>query len=117
MLLPVIHGHIELQRREGRHLELMQDGAPALRRQIPSRIYKKGIEVISCPPFAPDLNPTERVWHIMKNYLQDNFPEVMSYDVLRGVMKEAWENVGRSEFEALIPASCQAVIDANGLLY
>jgi len=53
----------------------------------------------------------------MKNYLQDNFPEVMSYDVLRGVMKEAWENVGRSEFEALIPASCQAVIDANGLLY
>jgi len=42
----------------------------------------------------------------------------MSYDVLRGAVKEAWENVGRSEFEALIrsmPARCEAVIDANML--
>jgi len=35
----------------------------------------------------------------------------MSYDALwGGAVKEAWENVGRSEFEALIqsmPARCQ----------
>jgi hypothetical protein len=64
-------------------------------------------------------NTIERVWHIMKNYLQDKFPqEVMSYDMLRDAVKEAWENVGQFEFEALIqsmPARCQAVIDANGL--
>jgi len=54
----------------------------------------------------------------MKNYLQDNFPEAMSYGVLRDAVKEACENVGRSEFEALIqsmPARCQAVIGTNGL--
>ena len=52
----------------------------------------------------------------MKNYLQYSFLEVISYDVFRDAVKEAWENVGRSEFEALIrsvPARCQAVIDAN----
>jgi hypothetical protein len=38
--------------------------------------------------------------------------------VLKGAEKEAWENVGPSEFEALMqgmPVRCQAVIDANGL--
>jgi len=92
---------------------------PGIQRRIPSRIYKKEeLRLFLGLLFSPDLNPIERVWHIMKNYLQDNFPEVMSYDVLRGAVKEAWENVGQSEFETLIqsmPARCQAVIDANGL--
>jgi len=117
--VPIVHGYIELQRREGIHLKLMQDGAPGhSAADTKQDLQERGIEVISWPPFSPDLNPIERVWHIMKNYLQDNFPEVMSYDVLRGAVKEAWENVGQSEFEALIqsmPACCQAVIDANGL--
>ena len=54
----------------------------------------------------------------MKNYLQDNFQENMSYDRLREVVKEAWANVGLHEFRELVesmPARCQAVIDANGL--
>jgi transposase len=74
--------------------------------------------VIYWPPFSPDLNPIERVWHIMKNYFQDNYPENMNYNQLRAAVKDAWENVGEHEFRALIeiiPARCQAVIDANGL--
>jgi len=54
----------------------------------------------------------------MKNYLQDNYPENMSYNNLRAAVKEAWEKVGRFELEELIrsmQARCQAVIDANGL--
>src|SRR5437588_681896 len=77
-----------------------------------------GIEVIYWPPFSPDLNPIEKVWHIMKNYLQDNFSENMSYDRLRDAVKEAWGAVGQHEFRELIesmPAQCQAVIEANGL--
>jgi transposase len=69
-------------------------------------------------PLSPDLNPIERVWHIMKNYLQDNYPEGMSYNRLRAAVKDAWEKAGRFEFEKLInsiPARCQAVIDAVGL--
>jgi hypothetical protein len=42
----------------------------------------------------------------------------MSYDKLRVAVKDAWEKVGRFEFEELINsmlARCQAVIDADGL--
>ena len=70
------------------------------------------IIIIYWPPYSPDLNPIERVWHIMKNYLQDNYPETMSYDRLRDAVKDAWEKVGRFEFEELIrsmTARCQAV--------
>jgi len=86
-----------------------------MQRRIPSKIYKKGELRLFLGLL---LNLIERVWHIVKNYLQDNFPEVTSYDVLRAAVKQAWDNLGRSESEALIqsmPARCQAVIDANGL--
>jgi len=97
----------------------MQDGAPGhAAADTATDLQERGIEVIFWPAFSPDLNPIERVWHIMKNYLQDNFPEHMSYDRLRSAAKEAWEVIGQFEFRDLVesmPARCQAVIDANGL--
>jgi len=42
----------------------------------------------------------------MKNYLQDNFPENMSYDRLRDAVKEAWDNIGQHEFRELIGTMC-----------
>jgi hypothetical protein len=41
----------------------------------------------------------------------------MGYDRLRVAVKDAWDKVGRFEFEALIQsmkARCEAVIAANG---
>lgn len=81
-------------------------------------LRERGITVIFWPPFPPDLNPIGRVWHIMKNYLQDNYPETMSYDRLIVAVKDTWEKVGAHEFKALIESMqerCQSVIDAKGL--
>ena len=98
---------------------LMQDGAPGHAAvDTQEDLRERGIIVIFWPPFSLDLNPIERVWHIMKNYLQDNYPENMTYNALRAAVKDAWEKVGRHEFEELInsmPARCQAVIGADGL--
>jgi len=117
--VPIIHGYIELMRREGVELVLMQDRAPGhAAADTKKELEERGIRVIFWPPFSPDLNPIERVWHIMKNYLQDNYPENMTYDRLRVAVKDVWEKVGQDEFEALIQsmqARCQAVIDAKGL--
>lgn len=117
--VPVIHGYIELMRRQGISLVLMQDGAPGhAAGETKEDLQERGIIIIFWPPFSPDLNPIERVWHIMKNYLQDNYPENMSYERLRAAVKEAWEKVGRFELEELIksmPARCQAVINVGGL--
>jgi len=97
----------------------MQDGAPGhAAGDTRTELRERSIEVIHWPAFSPDLNPIEQVWHIMKNYLPDNFPEHMSYDRLREAVKEAWANVGPHEFRELVEsmqARCQAVIDANGL--
>lgn len=117
--MPIIHGYIELQRREGIYLKLIQDGAPShVTGETKQDLEERGIIVIYWPPFSPDLNPIEKVWHIMKNYLQDHFPEVMNYNQLRDAVKEVWEKVGQFEFEDLIKSMkdrCQAVIDANSL--
>ena len=95
----------------------MQDGAPGHRAgETKEELQERGIVVLYWPPFSPDLNPIERVWHLMKNYLQDHFPEIMGYDQLRSAVKEAWDKVGAFEFKALVesmPERCQAVIDAN----
>jgi transposase len=77
-------------RREGIHLKLMQDGAPGYAAaDTKADLRERGIVLIFWPPFSPDLNPIERVWHIIKNYLQDHYPEIMSYNQLRAAVKDA----------------------------
>lgn len=105
-------------RRQGIHLVLMQDSAPGhAAADTKTELRERGIIVIFWPPFSPDLNPIERVWHIIKNYFQDNYPEIMSYNHLREAVKDAWEKVGEQEFRTLIesvPERCLAVEKAEG---
>ena len=84
--IPLIHGWLRLYP----GLTLMQDGALGHRAGATFKeLRSRGIYRIEWPPFSPDLNPIERVWHIMKDYLQDNYPEYMSYDQLRIAVKDA----------------------------
>jgi len=40
----------------------MQDGAPGHAAQpTKQELHERGIEVLECPPFSPDLNPIEDV--------------------------------------------------------
>jgi transposase len=116
--VPIIHRYIELIKGEGIYLVLMQDSAPSYAaRETKDDLKERGIIVIFWPLFSLDLNPIERVWHIIKNYLQDHYPETMGYDQLRLAVQDAWNKVGQFEFEELIksmPDRCRAVIAAEG---
>ena len=81
----------------------MQDGAPSYAAgEIKEDLRERRIIVIYWPPFSPNLNPIKKVWHIIKNYLQDNYPKNMSYNRLRAAINNMWEKVGRFKLEELI---------------
>ena len=54
----------------------------------------------------------------MKDYIELNYPEKMSYDALRAAVIEEWHQIGEELLDNLIksmPQRCAAVIAANGM--
>jgi len=79
--VPIIHRYLELCRRDSVYLKPMQDGASRhAAGDTATEFYERGVDALHWPPFSPDLNPIQKVWHIIKNYLQENFPENVTYD-------------------------------------
>lgn len=114
-VIPLIHGWIRINP----HLSLMQDGAPGHTAADTLReLSERGIRVIKWPPFSPDLNPIETVWNAMKDWIQENYTEKLSYDQLRGAVMAAWDQISEQFLDDLVnlmPARCEAVILANGM--
>ena len=114
-IVPTIHEYLS------HHWDLvfMQDGAPGhSAKATVQEMQLRGIRLIFWPPFSPDLNPIETVWNVMKDWMQDNYPEKMTITQTRRAVQMAWEVVGDALFRELLdqmPARCQAVIDANGM--
>ena len=96
----------------------MQDGASGHAAGATQNVFQeRGVSLIFWPPFSPDLNPIETVWDWMKKYIQQHFPEKMSYNRLREAVKEAWEVITEAELDSLMDEMgdrCQNVIDADG---
>ena len=62
----------------------MQNNAPGHRgKKTQAEIQRRKMSKIIWPPYSPDLNPIEIIWDKIKDYLQDNFPEQMTYPQLR----------------------------------
>ena len=105
-------------------VSVMQDNAPShsAARTI-EEFRERFITPIDWPPYSPDLNPIEHVWDSMKDYIQYHYPRLergrqRSYDQLRGIVKEAWNDATKlDKLEKLIrsmPTRCEAVILAQG---
>ena len=53
----------------------------------------------------------------MKDYIENAFPEHMTYAQLKIAVQEAWDSITIDQLNELIDSMhdrCQAVIDANG---
>jgi hypothetical protein len=114
-IVPVIDDWI----RQNPNLQLMQDNAPGHHgKKTQKELQNRNIPPISWPHYSPDLNPIEKIWDWMKDYIQDNFPEKMTYDQLRKAVQEAWDSITVEQLKDLIESMhdrCQAVIDADGM--
>ena len=76
-------------------LVFMQDNASSHSSRATSReLLSREVQVLSWPPFSPDLNPIEGVWNKMKDYIEIHYPDLdfgrqRTYPQLRNIVKEA----------------------------
>ena len=106
-------------------LKFMQDNAPIHTAKIIQRFFEdNAIPLIEWPPYSPDLNPIEHVWHWLKKGVLDKHPELNdmgkgqeAYSALGDALIEAWDDLDLDLFKSLgesVPKRVQAVIDAKG---
>lgn len=119
-IVPLIHGMVSLRP----DLHVMQDNAPSHSAARTIReLNERNISPVEWPPFSPDLNPIENVWKLMKDFVQNKYPDLgqgkqRSEEEIRRIIKEAWdEAVDADELENLIesmPRRIRDVYEANG---
>lgn len=112
------------ERANGRCPVFQHDNAPCHRSdQTSNNLAKRGIPVVSWPPYSPDLNLIEHVWSKMKSYIQERHlrtgydPQRIGFDRLRQIINDAWESVPDEFITKLYDSwrdRCEAVIRAGG---
>ncbi|KAI0997625.1 hypothetical protein K3495_g10559 [Podosphaera aphanis] len=119
-IVPLIDGMVTMRQ----WVSVMQDNPPSHSAAGTIEEFRERfITPIDWPPYSRDLNPIEHVWDSMNYYIQYHYPRLergrqRSYDELRGIVKEAWNDTTKPDkLEKLIrsmPTRCEAVILAQG---
>ena len=107
-------------------LVFMQDNASIhTARSVRDWFQEQHIRFTDWPPYSPDLNPIQNLWHAMKCLALKMFPEIMnsggeSEQDIRNIeecLKQAWDALPNSLFEELIRSMEKRIkmcIKANG---
>jgi hypothetical protein len=124
VILSQIQAWFDIERARGVRLAWQHDGAPCHRSfETTDNLYRRNIPTIDWPPYSPDLNLIEHVWHWMRRYIQEQYftayydASRISLQELKRIIQEAWDAVPDSYIESLFESwwkRCQAVIDAKG---
>lgn len=73
---------------------IMQDNAPChTSKLVKSFLARKNVEFIEWPPYSPDLNPIENVWHWMKHVLETEYPVCNSAEEIEQHIFEIWGRI------------------------
>jgi transposase len=76
---------------------LLQDNAtPHYTEEVNIWMHNHGIHIIEFPPYSPDLNPIENLWHLIKWYVEHRNPRTA----------EEFERIVGEEYEAITTEIC-----------
>lgn len=87
-----------------------EDGAPSHRAKYSQAVKKLlKIQTMPWPPQAPDLNPIENLWRIMKARINKRQPPVSTKAGLSAPLQEEWEFFTPANFNGLIASMMKRV--------
>ena len=104
----------------------MQDNAPVHRWHLAQEwLQEQEWMLMDWPPYSPDLNPIEHVWHVLKRWIHKHYPELLTMtgskeqikDKIWAAAEEAWYDIKPEFLWSLIesmPNRVQAVLNAHG---
>ena len=78
---------------------------------------KLGISSLIHPPFSPDLNPIENVWHLLKTKISQLPTHATNLDMLWKQVQACWADIDQEYFNMLIDGmlvKAEAVCKARG---
>ncbi|KAL9561308.1 hypothetical protein ACKAV7_014663 [Fusarium commune] len=85
---------------------------------------REGVLFTDWPPYSPDLNPIENIWHILKKRIYARYPEIADYpksvealNRLIEAAEELWDEITDDEVKDMIksvPRRIRACYNANG---
>lgn len=106
-------------------MTFMQDNASIhTAKKVIKWLEDEGIEVMDWPPYSPDLNPIEHLWAQLKQWINDNYPDLIdmgkseaAYQRLFQAIRESWEAIGQEAIVELVKSMdtrVNAVLLARG---
>ena len=102
----------------GGHCILMQDNAPPHRSCSTKRwLSRNEVEVISWPPYSPDLNPIENLWGWLTRKVYANGRQFDNKNDLKSAIITCWSEIPIELCESLVSSvrnRCIKVIQKNG---
>jgi transposase len=73
---------------------MMQDNAPCHTSKLVTAFLRKNkVDFIDWPPYSPDLNPIENIWHWMKHVLETEFPVCNSAEEIEERFFKIWKTI------------------------
>ncbi len=108
-IVPLIDGWLRLYPQ----LKLMQDNAPghAAAGTI-TELLERRIIPIFWPAFSPDLNPIEKIWNWMKDWIEREYGEQNWTDTkLRDAVRAAWDAITIEQLNELVNSMHQRCLD------